>query len=111
MSNLYIIENHICIIAMDDSFVQNNEIIIKNIQTDHQSQSIKGVVLDLEKVPFLDSSGVGQIMLLQKELEKEKISIVLCHLSQKNQKVFKLTQLDQLLKIYSTTVEAVSSFH
>ena len=108
--NLYEIEDQVYIVTMGDSFIQKDDSILESIHAEHSTNHLKGVVLDLEKISCLNSAGVGKIMLLVKELINDQIPLVLCHVSQKNQKIFKLTQLDQHLTIYSTALEAKSSF-
>ena len=59
------------------------------------------VVLDLEKVDFIDSSGLGAIVAAMKNLEPHR-RIDLAGLNPSVDKVFRLTRMDTVFKLYPT---------
>lgn len=103
------LENGICIVMLTEEFVEMGDDAIDDIQQMVDIHLVKAVLLDMEKVPSLDSAGIGKIMLLFKDLKELKIPMAICHVSQKNRKVLKITQVEMLFPIYSTKVEAVES--
>lgn len=64
------------------------------------------VILDLSQVAFIDSSGLGAIVATMKHLAPDK-RLVLAGLTPPVEKVFKLTRMDAVFKIYMTLEEAL----
>ena len=63
------------------------------------------VVLDLSCVEFLDSSGLGAVVAILKEITPEK-GFALAGLTPNVQKVFRLTRMDTVFTIYPDTEDA-----
>jgi anti-sigma B factor antagonist len=59
------------------------------------------VVLDLSKVQFVDSSGLGAIVAAMKNMAGER-TLVLAGLTPMVDKVFRLTRMDQVFRIFGT---------
>lgn len=64
------------------------------------------VVLDLQKVEFLDSSGLGAVVAAMKQLGPDR-KLELAGLTKTVQKVFRLTRMDTVFKIHNNTGEAL----
>lgn len=103
------LDNGICIVVLTEDFGDMPGDPIDDVRAAFKVEDLTGVLLDLEQTPFLDSSGIGKIMLLFKDLQEYDIPLALCHVSHKNQKVLKITQIDSLFPTYSTKVEALES--
>ncbi len=65
------------------------------------------VILDLSKVGFVDSSGLGAIVSIKKHLGKNR-RIDLASLEPAVEKVFRLTRMDSVFRIYSSLDDAMS---
>ncbi|TCS65381.1 STAS domain-containing protein [Primorskyibacter sedentarius] len=63
------------------------------------------IVLDLEQVDFIDSSGLGAIVASMKQLGEGR-KLDLCALSPNVDKVFRLTRMDTIFGIYGSVAEA-----
>ena len=70
----------------------------------------KKVVLDVNKIAFIDSAGLGVLVSSHHTAKKEGASLRLCHLDDKFQQVLQITKLLTLLHISNTEAEAVASF-
>lgn len=70
----------------------------------------KKIVLNVSKVTFVDSAGLGVLVASHHTAKKEGASMRLCHLDNKFQQVLQITKLMTLLGISSTEAEAVASF-
>lgn len=68
------------------------------------------VALDLGKVNFMDSSGLGAIVALGKRVAEGEGELKLAGITPQVRMVFELTCLHQAFEIYDTIEEAVASF-
>ena len=66
------------------------------------------VVLDLQLVEFIDSSGLGAIVAAMKSLAPER-ALILAGLTTAVDKVFKLTRMDTVFSVFSTLDEALAT--
>lgn len=66
------------------------------------------VILDLEQVDFVDSSGLGAIVAAMKQLAPER-TLDLSGLRPDVEKVFRLTRMDTVFTIHANLGEAVAS--
>lgn len=66
------------------------------------------VVLDLTQVDFIDSSGLGAIVAAMKQLGPDS-RMELAGLSPTVSKVFRLTRMDTVFRLYETIDEAVNA--
>jgi anti-anti-sigma factor len=71
---------------------------------------LTGLVLDLARVAFLDSSLVGTLVQLHKRAEASGCGLALCGLGLQARRVLGLTKLDRVLHAYDTEPQAVGSF-
>ena len=68
------------------------------------------VVLDLGKVNFMDSSGLGAIVALGRSLSRGEGELRLANVTPYVCKIFEFTRLHQAFEIYDTVEEAIASF-
>ena len=68
------------------------------------------LILDLSDVSFVNSSGLGALVSILKEVRTVKGHMALCNLARYVQEVFEITQLSHIFDIYPTEEEAVASF-
>lgn len=66
------------------------------------------MVLDLGEVSFIDSSGIGAIVGVMKQLGRER-RMELCSLRPTVLKLFKLTRMDSVFVIHAGRDEAISA--
>jgi len=69
------------------------------------------LVLEMSKVRFMDSSGLGACMAVHKMLNEKRGMVVLTKLSDAVGKVFRLTRADQMLKIAPTQQDGIKILH
>lgn len=62
-------------------------------------KTARRVILDLKMVTFMDSSGLGSVVGVMKQLGPER-TLALADLSPAVDKVFRITRMDHLFKIY-----------
>jgi anti-sigma B factor antagonist len=62
-------------------------------------EGIRRVVLDFKEVPFIDSSGVGEVLRLFKRMKDANGEVVLANPNQKLRDLFSMYRFDQFMKI------------
>ncbi|SMO68223.1 STAS domain-containing protein [Ruegeria faecimaris] len=78
----------------------------ENMRTETEGGAVR-VVLDLSGVEFIDSSGLGAIVAAMKQLGAER-RLDLAGLQPFVEKVFRLTRMDTVFKLYPTMDDALS---
>ncbi len=68
------------------------------------------ILLVLEKVHFMDSSGLGMLTNLFFECQQKAIPLKLSNLSVEAKRLFVLTKLEQNFQIYETEEDAIKAF-
>jgi anti-anti-sigma factor len=63
---------------------------------------LKSITLDFADLEFIDSAGLGMLLLLRDECENRKISILLQQARGQVEQVFLLSRFDQLFTIKSS---------
>lgn len=71
--------------------------------TEHPAERI---ILDLSKVEFLDSSGLGAVVGSMKQLGRQR-KLDLAALTPTVEKVFRITRMDRVFRIFPTTDAAL----
>lgn len=67
------------------------------------------IVLDLKSVDFIDSSGLGAIIAVMKQLGNDR-TLHLAALQPNVQKVFRLTRMDSVFSIHDSAESALASY-
>ncbi len=68
------------------------------------------VIVDLGKVPFIDSSGIGTLVTGMYRLKKYHGGLKVINIAGSVAKVFKLTGMDQHLEVCKNEEEAIKAF-
>ncbi|MGL1889180.1 MAG: STAS domain-containing protein [Reichenbachiella sp.] len=72
-------------------------------------ESGKNIIVDLSKLEYISSAGLGVFMSIIQRLENEHIGFVLYGMKEKVMEVFEILGLNQLLSIENTKEEALQS--
>ena len=75
-----------------------------------QLEGHKHVVLDLSKVVFVDSSGLGALIACLRQVSAAGGDLKLCGLSKQVRALFELVRMHRLFSIYNTRDEAMRAF-
>lgn len=73
--------------------------------------TVDKVILNLQKVTFIQSSGVGMIVAIFKVLEEREGKMIVCHLSEENKDLFQMTRLNEIITIKETQEEALAEIN
>jgi anti-sigma B factor antagonist len=61
--------------------------------------NVREVVIDFKDVPFMDSSGIGEILRIFRAMQDRKGQLVLINPNQKLRDLFSMYRFDQYMKI------------
>lgn len=64
------------------------------------------IIINLEQVPFIDSSGLASLVSALRLVRENGGNIILCGVQAQAQTIFRLTMLDRIFTIYPTLAEA-----
>lgn len=73
--------------------------------TDVAQQGAKIVLVDLKNVSFMDSSGLGSLVLAFKTLRASNNKLVLCSINEQIRILFELTGMDKVFEIFADQEE------
>jgi anti-sigma B factor antagonist len=68
------------------------------------------LVLDLSRLRFVDSSGLGAMLSCLRQLSAKSGDLKLCGMSKQVRALFELVRMHRIFDIYSTKEEAVHAF-
>ncbi len=85
------------VINLDLVGTNNRE--LEKILKDALKKGFEKIILNMEKVKFIDSSGLGMLVGMNSNFKKHKISLFCKNLSPDVEKIFKITRLDSIIKI------------
>ena len=66
------------------------------------------VLVNLAKVPYMDSSGVASLVKLLSRARKSNLAINLVAMNERVRSIFEITRLDSIFTIYDTEEEALA---
>ncbi|MEM1424337.1 MAG: STAS domain-containing protein [Planctomycetota bacterium] len=76
---------------------------------DAMSAKPSRVVVDLEKVPYMDSSGVATLVEAMQIARKQSSALVLCAMQDKVRSIFEIARLDRVFTIVPSTDDALTA--
>ena len=83
---------------------------IKDIISKLIEERSYNVIIDLEKVSYIDSSGIGALISSLSNLKKYHGGLKIINVYASVRKVFELTKLTSFFEIYDSEKEAIESF-
>lgn len=76
-----------------------------------QSDGIRNIILNMEKVENPPSIFLGTIIVLQKKFKNSEGNVAIVNPTERIRKIFEITQMDRIISIYGTEEEALNSLH
>lgn len=97
------------VVAVDEDRIDAAvAIVFKDTMRDLTETGADVVILDLKSVHFIDSSGLGAIVAVMKQLGQSR-QLHLAALMPNVEKVFRLTRMDTVFKIHTSVDEALGA--
>jgi anti-sigma B factor antagonist len=67
----------------------------------------KKIILDMENIAFIDSSGFGAIVAVYNHAKNAQLELSLCNIAPMVMNLIKITKLDQVFVIYNSVEDAM----
>ena len=80
---------------------------VKSEVTKLDSDGVESLILNLENVKYIDSSGLSALLVANRLFGGEKGMLVICHIQSYVMKLIRISMLHKLLSITNTQEEAV----
>ena len=80
------------------------------LQAKFREPGVKGTIIDLSEVPYIDSAGLGVLLGQWSHTQRCGYKYALTGMSPRVHTIFELTHTDTVLPIFSTQAEAEASF-
>ena len=101
------IDDHVVVRMKGDLDIVNSSDFKKWIVDHLIASGRKNIVLDMTKLNYMDSSGLGVIISIQKHCKLNGGSLAIFGLNTQIRKLLELTSLDRILKIKDNLEEAL----
>jgi anti-sigma B factor antagonist len=80
------------------------------LQAAFREPAVKGVIIDLSAVPYIDSAGLGVLLGEWSHTQRGGYKYALVGMSPRVHTIFEITHTDSVLPIFQTQAEAEASF-
>lgn len=103
-------ENGVLLVrVLDDRLDANVALEFRDTMVSHIRAGEKLIVLNLAAVDFVDSSGLGAIVSSLKKLDENGDIVISCA-KEGVERLFKLTRMNKVFRMYKTEKEAIEAF-
>ena len=99
--------DNIYVIELDGELDLYNAYKVKTLYAKMAEKGINSIILDLEKLDYLDSSGLGSIIYIFSDIKSHNGKLSLCHLNGTPKNLIQMIRLDKLFLIADTIEESV----
>lgn len=82
---------------------------LERILGDMLQQQPRPLIVNLEEVSYLSSSGIGVLLGIYRQLKELGMKLVLCQVSPAVEKLLEVVELSQVFPIYEREAEAVAA--
>jgi anti-anti-sigma factor len=102
--------NNVTVVELHGEFVEEYCKVFQDTVSELVNKQISGIVLDMSKVPFIDSNGLGTLLWLRDYCHENRSQLKLAGLDDNIKKILEITWLDGKLDCYEELSQAVKSF-
>lgn len=104
------VENSVCLVGIEGNIALDGVNEAKAFLKPHmEDPKVKSIIINFEKVNFIDSSGIGLIVSVFKTMQQKEGRFAISNLSKKNEEIFSITRLNKILEIFPTEKEALTA--
>ncbi|WCL50255.1 STAS domain-containing protein [Leptospira sp. GIMC2001] len=104
-------KNDVHIIKIEGAIKAGNEFELgEKIEQYIKKGNVPKFIIDLKKVPFINSAGLGTFLNIYKHIDGLNGRIVFANLNSDIENLMEITKLASIFEIYKTLEEALESF-
>ncbi len=103
-------EGGVRIVSLEGRMDLANSLKAESKLNDLLAEGATNIIIDLEKLEFMSSSGLRAIIFLQKKLSERGGKLVLANMSDTVENLFNLTRLYDLFVVRNSLSEALACF-
>ncbi len=103
-------EGDVTILTLDGRLDLTSASSLKEASKDILENDSKKMILNLDRVDFINSSGLGALVSILKEVRNSQGSMRLSNLAPYVKEIFDITQLTNIFDIFSDEKQALSSY-
>ncbi len=100
----------VTILTVEGQLIVANRQELKQLVSDALDQGERKFVLDFEKTAYIDSSGLGALVSINKKVREAGGELRLSALNEDLRSLFELTKLDTLFVIADSATQALAGF-
>jgi anti-sigma B factor antagonist len=104
------LEGDVAILSLEGRLDLTSASSLKEASKEVLNSSSKKVILNMDKVDFINSSGLGALVSILKEVRNSQGSMRLTNLAPYVKEIFDITQLTNIFEIFPDEKQAISSF-
>ena len=102
--------NDVAIVVLEGEINISNATEVRNMFTKLLQNGEKRVLVDFQKVVFIDSSGLAVLIEMMQRLQKVNGRLRLCNANRRIKDIFEIVKIHKLFKIYDNRDEALGDF-
>lgn len=102
--------NDVAIVVLEGEINISNATEVRNMFTKLLQNGEKRVLVDFQKVVFIDSSGLAVLIEMMQRLKKVNGRLRLCNANRRIKDIFEIVKIHKLFKIYDNRDEALGDF-
>jgi len=102
-------DNEVVILKLVGSLVASSAEGLKEQAVKLIEKKYRFILLDLGKVDFVDSSGLGACIAFNRDLAGKDGVLACAGMNENVRKVFRMTRADQKIQVYDTRLEGVNA--
>lgn len=106
-------QSDVCVVEFEDRKILEEHVINligERLGEMVEDQTEPRLLLDFRNVEHLSSAALGMLITLNKQLAERQGQLVLANIHPQIYEVFKITRLNKLFNIQSTTEDAIKAF-
>jgi anti-sigma B factor antagonist len=100
----------VLVVGVIGQLVVGNRQEFKQTVLDEVERGARRILVDFTETGYVDSSGLGALVSLNKRLREVGGELRLAALNEDMRTLFELTRLDTLFRLYATRAEALAQF-
>jgi len=104
------VNNQVLIVRLSGELDHHEASIFRNLwQKEIERQSVQHVILNLEGISFMDSSGIGVLLGRYKEITQMGGELVLCSIQEQVKRIFEMSGLFKIIRLEKNEQIALDS--